>query len=65
VSACRVPDCAGRPANADGFLCRAHWYTVPKGLRDRVWALFRREPGSRAHRHAVADAIRAAGKPKP
>ncbi len=62
MSECAVPGCDGRPTNADGFLCRPHWYKVPKAQRDRVWALFRSEPGSPAHRRAVWDAIHVAQK---
>lgn len=28
------------------LMCRAHWYTVPKPIRDRVWATYR--PGQEA-----------------
>lgn len=23
------------------FMCRSHWYALPKAMRDRVWALYR------------------------
>lgn len=23
------------------FMCRAHWFMVPKPLRDRIWATYR------------------------
>lgn len=45
---CPIEGCeAGRGERQ--LMCRAHWYKVPKELRDRVWATARRmwddEPG--------------------
>lgn len=60
MNKCVVPDCPDRPSNVDGFLCRRHWFKVPKTLRDQVWTLFRSKPGSLEHRRAVIAAIAAA-----
>jgi hypothetical protein len=40
-------------------MCRLHWYTVPKELRDQVWASWQSGQGaySRAHRDAVKTAV--------
>jgi len=55
--ACPVNGCR-RTRNKDQVMCSRHWYQVPKPIRDRVWAEYRRAPGSEAHRAAVAEAIR-------
>ena len=45
------------------FLCRRHWYTLPKLLRDRIWAAYR--PGqcddwriSQEYANAARDAVK-------
>jgi hypothetical protein len=45
------------------LMCRQHWYLVPKGLRDLVWASWRSGAGAflRDHQDAVRLAIRLAG----
>ena len=37
---CSVPGC-GRSLPLDMLMCRAHWFRVPKALRDEVWAAWR------------------------
>lgn len=45
------------------FMCRQHWFTLPKRLRDRIWATYR--PGqcddwriSHAYAEAAREAVR-------
>jgi hypothetical protein len=35
-------------------MCRSHWYTVPKELRDQVWATWRSGQGARSAEHMGA-----------
>jgi hypothetical protein len=42
--------------------CRPHWYSVPKPLRDAVWAAWEDGAGSPAHTAAIDAAIRAMNK---
>jgi hypothetical protein len=39
-------------------MCRCHWYTVPKELRDLVWATWRSGQGAYSPEHQ--DAVRQA-----
>jgi hypothetical protein len=45
----------------DRLMCRLHWHTVPKPLRDAVWATWRSGAGAGTpeHRAAIDAAIRA------
>jgi len=36
INRCRWPDCE-TPVPADRFMCRLHWNSLPKRLRDLVW----------------------------
>jgi hypothetical protein len=42
------------------FMCRDHWYMVPKSKRDRLWALYRpgqeitKDPSPEYLEHAMA-----------
>ena len=45
MSKCPGKDC-GVEVERPRFLCRPHWYSVPKPLRDRIWQLYREAPGS-------------------
>jgi hypothetical protein len=60
VQSCAIPGCA-RPIDPSRLMCRCHWYTVPKELRDRVWATWRsgQDAYSREHQDAVRQAISA------
>jgi hypothetical protein len=42
------------------LMCRAHWYAVPKALRNAVWAAWDNGAGSGTsqHRAAITAAIR-------
>lgn len=43
------------------FMCRKHWFSLPKKLRDQVWATYRQgQCEDWAISHAYADAARAA-----
>jgi hypothetical protein len=57
---CPIAGCA-RQIDPSRLMCRCHWYTVPKELRDRVWSTWRSGQGaySRAHQDAVSQAISA------
>ncbi len=37
---CPAPGC-GAEIERSMFACRAHWYSIPKELRDRLWAAYR------------------------
>jgi len=58
VRSCPIPGC-GRQIDPSRLMCRRHWYTVPKELRDQVWATWRSGQAafSREHRDAVSRAI--------
>ena len=58
---CPVDGCETR-VDAAFLMCRTHWYSVPKDLRDRVWKTFRNGAGiyDEAYLDAAADAIDAA-----
>jgi hypothetical protein len=60
ASRCPVPGCRAQ-IDATRLMCRAHWYLVPKCIRDRVWATWRSGHGalSPEHREAVRAAIAA------
>lgn len=40
MSTCPHPDCDVALA-ADVFACRRHWFSLPQGLRNRIWANYR------------------------
>ena len=60
VSSCPIPGC-GNQIDPSRLMCRAHWYVVPKLMRDRVWATWRSGQGaySTEHQDAVLAAITA------
>lgn len=37
---CHATDCA-TPVPPAMFMCRRHWFSLPKHLRDRIWATYR------------------------
>lgn len=54
--ACPGPDCTVRVP--DRLLaCRSHWAQVSRDVQRRVYATFRRAPGSAEHRQAMQTAI--------
>lgn len=57
---CPIPRCTGQ-IDPSRLMCRAHWYTVPKELRDHVWATWRSGQGafSGEHQEAVRAAVAA------
>jgi len=57
---CAAPRCHGQ-IDPSRLMCRTHWYTVPKELRDRVWATWRSGNGaySKEHQDAVRMAVAA------
>jgi hypothetical protein len=59
AAGCRQHISAGR------FMCRTHWYQVPKPIRDAVWATWQSGTGlGRAeHTTAILAAITAASRP--
>lgn len=60
VRRCPVRGCRAE-IDPSRLMCRRHWYTVPKEIRDLVWATWRSGDGaySREHRAAVAVAMEA------
>lgn len=58
VHECGHPRCR-RQVSGDMLACRAHWYELPRGLRQRVYATYRRRQrtgDARGHREALRDA---------
>ncbi len=57
---CPVGGCR-QQVRADRLMCRAHWYQVPRPLRDTVWAAWRSGAGvgTPAHAAAISAAIAA------
>lgn len=53
---CPAPGCETQ-VRPDKLSCHQHWFTIPKPLRDDVWATYKAGPGSDAHRSAVKAAI--------
>lgn len=53
-----------RQVPAHMLMCRADWYSVPKPLRDAVWAAWRNGAGAGSPEHAAAidAAIRAVNR---
>lgn len=50
---CPARSC-GVPVTHDKLACRRHWYTVPKDLRDKLWAAYSdRAAHPMAHLQAV------------
>ena len=62
VARCPVPGCRAQ-IDPSRLMCGGHWYSVPKQIRDRVWATWL--SGLRAfaseHRAAVLTAIASCG----
>ncbi len=60
--ACPVPGCE-QIRKMNQMMCRAHWFRVPKDLRDRIWRLVRlmgSEAGMSDYKDARGQAIAAA-----
>ena len=64
---CSIPRCHGH-IDPSRLMCRAHWYMVPKDVRDQVWSTWRSGQGAFSREHqdavrvAVAAVVRVAGK---
>lgn len=56
MAKCSARGCK-RDRGKDQIFCRAHWFGLPKSVRDEIWRLYRTEPGSDRHRRAVFAAI--------
>ena len=50
---CPVGGCQ-QDVRADRLMCRPHWYTVPKPLRDIVWATWRSGEAASSIEHMAA-----------
>ena len=37
---CHATNCK-RNVPPEMFMCRQHWFTLPKAMRDRIWATYR------------------------
>lgn len=63
---CPGTGCTRRVAHGK-LACRAHWFMIPRRLRDAVWDAYRfgAGAGSPAHRQAMADAIEALNEKLP
>lgn len=40
MSTCPHPTCSTE-VDSSTFACRPHWFSLPQGLRNRIWANFR------------------------
>jgi integrase len=58
---CRVPGCTAT-VSAQRLMCRPHWYTVPKQVRDLIWATWRSGAGALSARKGEAFSL-ATGEP--
>lgn len=54
---CHWPDC-GKEVPPAMWGCKGHWFTLPKYLRDRIWATYRR--GQEITRTPSGDYLQAA-----
>lgn len=46
------------PKQKNQLFCRAHWRSLPQGLKNAVWRAYSAEPGSEAHVAAVKACVR-------
>ena len=56
---CPWPTC-GKPIRPAYLMCRTHWYRLPAGLRDRIWATYHRGQTLATASPEYLDALRAA-----
>lgn len=57
---CHAKHC-NKPVPPSMFMCRSHWYALPRPMRDRIWATYR--PGQERDKrpsHEYLDAADAA-----
>jgi hypothetical protein len=54
---CPVNGCWRQRKSSIHVMCPYHWFKVPPELRDKIWRLYRTEPGSDSHRMAIQAAI--------
>lgn len=54
---CHWPDC-NKPVPPAMWGCRAHWFALPKRLRDRIWATY--QPGQEITKTPSAEYLAAA-----
>ena len=55
---CHATECHAR-VPPEMFMCRRHWFSLPKRLRDRIWATYRDgQCDDWEISHAYADAAR-------
>jgi hypothetical protein len=52
---CPAPDCDVQVPPGQ-YACRAHWYSLPRPLRDAIWDGYRTEPLGDAHITAMENA---------
>lgn len=45
---CSWPGC-NQVHDASRFMCREHWFRLPKAMRDAIWATYRAKPFNRAN----------------
>ncbi|HVB43035.1 MAG TPA: hypothetical protein VNF47_10070 [Streptosporangiaceae bacterium] len=50
---CPVPGCR-QPVSPARFMCRPHWYQLPRPIRDTVWATWRSGNGTGTPEHTTA-----------
>ncbi len=53
---CPAPGCTEQVEHRQ-LACRAHWYSIPKDLRDELWQAYRSGFGSFRHARAVERCI--------
>lgn len=53
---CRVRGCPNKRSKTE-LVCKAHWFDLPKPIRDQIWAEYKKMPGSTEHLRVCAAAV--------
>jgi hypothetical protein len=56
MNSCPINGC-GVPIAQDRLMCAAHWWMVPKPLRNTIWLLWQNGHPKEGHREACRSAI--------
>lgn len=59
IHTCHAKDCTKRTPEAM-FMCRPHWFMVPKAMRDEIWRLY--VPGQEISKTPTREYVEAAKK---
>lgn len=53
---CRAADCKIE-VPLEMFMCRKHWFSLPKRFRDRIWKAYREGQSSSEYCKATSEAV--------